>query len=433
MLGGAPAASDPLAELARLIGRSDPYAEFGRAGSQQGSSYPAGGSGREDQHYAPPERPAQPYQPAGFEVHGNGWEENEPDYVSGRSDWRTEQNAVDYAQDQPALDALDAAPDQHYYKDPALPDGGEEQIYDDPPRARRTGGLAMALVLIACAMVGTAGAYAYRSYHAHSGAAAAPPVITADNTTPTKIIPPSAADQQTGKAVQDRLADAGREQLVSKQEEPVARKDIGTQSAPRVVLPAPVAAAPPASSPSQESAPLTAPPSSNEPKKVRTLTIRPDGTEVAAKPTGAASQGGAATPSANSRPAGPVSTRGAPAPLSLDPAAEATPAPTAKTRTVTAPAPASTGTEVPVASSARFLVQLSSQKTEAEAMASFRSLQAKFSDELSGRAPIVRRVDLGQKGVFYRTMVGPFASAREANEFCAGFKAAGGHCVVPSN
>jgi hypothetical protein len=79
------------------------------------------------------------------------------------------------------------------------------------------------------------------------------------------------------------------------------------------------------------------------------------------------------------------------------------------------------------------LVQLSSQKTEAEAAASFHSLQAKFPNELGGRRPVIRRADLGSKGVFYRTMVGPFASGQEANEFCANYKAAGGHCVVPTH
>ena len=79
------------------------------------------------------------------------------------------------------------------------------------------------------------------------------------------------------------------------------------------------------------------------------------------------------------------------------------------------------------------MVQLSSQKTESEAQASFRSLQAKFPNELGGRQPIIRRVDLGNKGVFYRTMVGPFASAHEAGQFCANYKAAGGQCMVPNN
>jgi hypothetical protein len=79
------------------------------------------------------------------------------------------------------------------------------------------------------------------------------------------------------------------------------------------------------------------------------------------------------------------------------------------------------------------VVQLSSQKSESEALSSFRSLQAKFPNELGGRQPIVRRADLGSKGVFYRTLVGPFASAHEASQFCSNYKAAGGQCVVPNN
>jgi hypothetical protein len=79
------------------------------------------------------------------------------------------------------------------------------------------------------------------------------------------------------------------------------------------------------------------------------------------------------------------------------------------------------------------MVQLSSQKSEAEAQSSFRSLQAKFPTELGGLQPVIRRADLGSKGVFYRTMVGPFASAQDAGQFCANYKAAGGQCVVPNN
>ncbi|MGA7486140.1 MAG: SPOR domain-containing protein, partial [Xanthobacteraceae bacterium] len=97
------------------------------------------------------------------------------------------------------------------------------------------------------------------------------------------------------------------------------------------------------------------------------------------------------------------------------------------------PATARPAAEAPDTRSGGFVVQLSSQRSESEALASFRSLQAKFPDELSTRQPIVRRVDLGSKGVFYRTMVGPFASLHQAAQFCASYKAAGGQCVVPSN
>ncbi len=60
----------------------------------------------------------------------------------------------------------------------------------------------------------------------------------------------------------------------------------------------------------------------------------------------------------------------------------------------------------------------------------FRSLQAKYPNQLGGRAPIIRRADLGEKGTFYRALVGPFASAEEAAGLCSGLKAAGGNCIV---
>jgi hypothetical protein len=56
-----------------------------------------------------------------------------------------------------------------------------------------------------------------------------------------KIVPASAGDAQSVNVVQDRSANPDKEQIVSKQEEPVALKDLGTQAAPPVVLPAPVA------------------------------------------------------------------------------------------------------------------------------------------------------------------------------------------------
>ena len=60
----------------------------------------------------------------------------------------------------------------------------------------------------------------------------------------------------------------------------------------------------------------------------------------------------------------------------------------------------------------------------------FRALQAKFPDQLGGRQPLVRRADLGDKGIFYRALVGPFASMEQAAAMCSSLKAAGGTCIV---
>jgi hypothetical protein len=74
-------------------------------------------------------------------------------------------------------------------------------------------------------------------------------------------------------------------------------------------------------------------------------------------------------------------------------------------------------------------VQISSRQSEADAQAAFRSLQARYPDQLNGRASMIRRVDLGAKGVYYRAMVGPLG-ADEASQLCASLKAAGGQCIV---
>ena len=301
----------------------------------------------------------------------------------------------------------DAGP---YYQDDTPLEPHEDEMYDDAPHARRHSGLVTALALIGCAVLGTAGAYAYRSYSGVPSSTQPPPVIAADNSTPTKIVPATAGDPQSSKAVQDRLATAEKEQLVSKQEEPVAL------SAPRAAPPAPSGQAGSAAQPSAGS----------EPKKVRTVTIRPDGNDASGKPVGMAppaAQGAAATATtATPRPAVTPPAPRAGTPQAGEPAA----AQPARPRTAAIP-PSAEG------AANGFVVQLSSQKTESEAQSSFRSLQAKFPNELGGRQPLIRRADLGSKGVFYRTMIGPFASAQEASQFCATYKAAGGQCVVPNN
>jgi hypothetical protein len=86
----------------------------------------------------------------------------------------------------------------------------------------------------------------------------------------------------------------------------------------------------------------------------------------------------------------------------------------------------------PVSSAAtdNYVVQISSQRSKADAQASLRSLQTKFSKQLGDRKATVQRADLGPKGVFFRTVVGPFGSADDADRFCSSLQAAGGQCRV---
>ncbi|MFL6831884.1 MAG: SPOR domain-containing protein [Xanthobacteraceae bacterium] len=420
---------DPLAELARLLGQSDPFADFGQATRNS-----------REAHDAPATAPADWQRAAAREPQFAAGDSSQrwADYTAAPESRHSESRFHDdvdptadhqsgyYADEQ----ADDGRQEPEYYEGNDVPlDPHEDAMYDDPPRARRSR-LATALTIIGCAVLGTAGAYAFRSYYGSPSATQAPPVITADSSTPTKIVP--AGDPQSGKAVQDRLANVEKEQIVSKQEEPVALKDLANQASQRVAPPAPVAPGQGASA-TQPSAGASS--GSNEPKKIRTVTIRTDAGDISGRPvtTQAAPAPAATAPRQAAPPAAP---KAAPArnggPISLEPQGE----PAAATRTRTAAAPpiaARAAPETTESTSDGFMVQLSSQKSEAEAQSSFRSLQTKFPNELGGLQPVVRRADLGSKGVFYRTMVGPFASAQEASQFCANYKAAGGQCVVPNN
>ena len=80
-----------------------------------------------------------------------------------------------------------------------------------------------------------------------------------------------------------------------------------------------------------------------------------------------------------------------------------------------------------------YVVQVSAQKTEDEARASFQSLQQKYPGVLGGREATIRRADLGQNQTWYRVQVGAFANSEQATTFCNSLKEAGGQCIVQKN
>jgi cell division protein FtsN len=214
------------------------------------------------------------------------------------------------------------------------------------------------------------------------------------------------------------------------------------------------------------------PPSTiGDPKRVRTVPIRPDQGDMAANtpsttpenllpPPPARQTNGFPSPpvnrSAESRPepAAPQArsapprtvtasrvqpTPSANAPLSLaapDAGDTSTPPPAAARDIAPPPSRQASVAPAPRASSGgggRFHVQVASQKSESDAEASYRSIQSKYSSVLGGQPHTVRRADLGTKGVYYRAMVGPFASREQAVQLCSSLKSAGGDCVVQAN
>jgi hypothetical protein len=459
-------ASDPLMELARLIGQTDPFNDPGRSGTRAGARAPGAMT---EPHVAPvepgfarhdPYRMAsavgEPLDPQSDSGLASAYHQREPQFAG------TQPMPARQAHPTRAAPANDLRAPQPYFEDGVPMTPHDEATYDDPPPARRRGGFITAVTLIGCAMIGTAGAYSYRTYYVVPSASKTPPVITAE-AAPSKIIP--ADDNQATKMGQDGLRPPVRgEQIVSREEQPVELRDPPAVTSPRVVLPAPVQPSrstfPPSANVTQSgssglsTAVVPTPPAppaggANEPKRVRTVTIRPDGADLSGRPVGNfASAGDSASAGAAGRGT-PAAKSTAPArnagPLSLDPQASTSAQPASGQRDRFAAAPP-TATQAPSAQAApprlasapssgagSYLVQLSSQRSEAEAQASYRSLQAKFPSQLGGQSPIIKRVDLGAKGVYYRAMIGPFASSGEADQFCSGLKAAGGQCLIQRN
>ena len=130
------------------------------------------------------------------------------------------------------------------------------------------------------------------------------------------------------------------------------------------------------------------------------------------------------------------------APLSLSPdannvppqaAQEAFPPPPPPRASAPPPARVATAPQPAASAGGSYLVQVSSQRSEAEAENAYRGIQSKFGSVLGSQPHTVRRADLGAKGIYYRAMVGPFASTEEASQFCGNLKTAGGQCVVQRN
>ncbi|MGN6461853.1 MAG: SPOR domain-containing protein [Pseudolabrys sp.] len=439
----APHSNDPLAELARLIGQNDPFAEYGRQQAARQQPAPA----------MEPPPVAAPHYPAPMESYGAPPRYDAPQapaspaygQPAGQAAYPDEQS-YSYAEahgyppglippevDRHLPNLLGSDQQQYYTVDPEAEAQADREVAS---RRRKVMVGAAALVLV---ILGISGAVAYRVTLATYGSAP-PPVIKAD-TAPSKVMA-AQRDGNNGKPIQDRLGNnpAG-ERMVSREEQPVDIK-----AAPRVVLPAPGTGQPAGAQPDGQVARGGA-----EPKKIRTVSIRPDNAvdqqpqaaaaapvPAAAIPTRVASVANVpavsapAPVAAQPRPAAPPSVPAMPqqsrGPLSLSPDAAPSAQAPVPTRTASVPPPRAAA---PVAGSGAF-VQVSSQRSEADAQAAFRSLQSKYPSVLGSRALTVHRADLGAKGTYYRAMVGPLASA-DAVELCTSLKAAGGSCIIQKN
>ncbi|MEH2534521.1 hypothetical protein V1277_006184 [Bradyrhizobium sp. AZCC 1588] len=475
--------SDPLAELARLIGQNDPY---GAAAKPAPRPLQSRANVRPQQYDPPEDLDAPPAPPAWMQrarqetrqetpppplpspLPQDHAHDDEPDYQPApvhplhryaAQHQAPAQDSQDYYEapqqdaDEPQQDPsrYDEAlygrlenGEHDYQRDPAYPDDpyayqGEYEEEEPAPKKRSSGLMTIAAVL-ALAVVGTGAAFAYRTYIG-SPRSGEPPIIRADNS-PTKVMP-APSDVGAAKAPDRMLPGDGGEKLVSREETPV---DVNARSgAPRVVFPPlnpnsnppPVASVSPSGPPPQTGVNGTMP--NNEPRRIRTLAVKGDPADNGGIPAGASAPPPRPTPTTRSAAASPPAPGQPPArnpasanasantPMSIAPQGGADPAapPTrmAATNPTQPAAPAGGG----------YLVQVSSQKNEADAQASYRALQSKFPSVLGPHSSLVKRVDLGEKGVYYRAFAGPFGSSEEAAQVCSSLKSAGGQCFVQRN
>ncbi|MBJ3785559.1 SPOR domain-containing protein [Devosia sediminis] len=101
---------------------------------------------------------------------------------------------------------------------------------------------------------------------------------------------------------------------------------------------------------------------------------------------------------------------------------------TATTPVAAAPQEAAPTATAPTGTAAAY-VQLASQRSEAEAQATVQAINTRYGVLFGGASPQIQRVDLGERGIYYRVLV-PAASREGAANICTNVKAAGGDCLV---
>jgi hypothetical protein len=314
--------------------------------------------------------------------------------------------------------------DEHSYNDKAYAADdaacAADEDHTSAQSTHRRSKLVLILAVLGLAIVGTAGAFGYRAIFGDPVPPTLPPISKANKIAPlsTAVEANSATNtNQAGTTTTGSTEDLKEEQSVIPDPRVISTIMPGqgwlTGAATPVAPTSPVQMAPNQAMSGRVASVWPAPPAlaaqtgpaaavripappprvSPEPKKVRTVTYRAD-------PSGAADTKPQLTP-----PADPI------APGNAD----------------------STAAVAPPVSRGGYAVQVTSERSESNAQAALRALQQKYPDQLSGRQPIIRRADLGAKGIYYRVIVGPFGSAEGAARLCSKLKAAGGNCIVQTN
>lgn len=354
----------------------------------------------------PRARRAEPQQPVGRYV-----PEEAPRHARGRTQ-------------QPYQDAYQRGYENDYdpeYDDEAyLPDHADD-VYDDVPRSGRGWGFWLVAGIIVASLIAVAflGVFAYRAVFNTPPRAA---VITKSNT-PVKVEPqnqvPQTAVPQSNKPIQDRLGGNNEPtQVIRREENPV---DLTRQPQPQMQQPAPQTQsapqrAPQFTPPAQTQQPAPQNVEQQQPKRVKSVPLRSDGPAQATPQP----QNNAPTP------IGPNSA--APAPEQNTQAIPQNQNRPAVARNTTV---ASLGPTTPPqqATSGNYVVQVASHKTQEEAQQAWSGLRQQYAQIFNGKNADIRKVDLGDRGTFYRAMVGPM-SRDQANALCQNLKTQGAGCIV---
>ncbi|HKD56810.1 MAG TPA: SPOR domain-containing protein [Hyphomicrobiaceae bacterium] len=308
---------------------------------------------------------------------------------------------------------------------------------EEPRRGRR--GLMIVVALVGAIGLGGGMAYAYKTlFPARTG----PAPLIKDTQGPVKSKPEIADGRgfpHTDKKLLNRLGDDTGPQGAPGQASSTETQDdrVGDDpNAPRKVRLIPIA--PNGGPPPVQVVTTTAPPAAPSapvialPPGVTIDNVGPPRTQQVPSAARAQLPPPAAAAPARPAPQPPVriaSAANMPTPAEAEPVAPVKKAPVAKAAATKNPVPktkeASAASAVATASGAGYVAVLSSQKSRMDALKIFANMQEKYGEVLSSRTPDVQEANLGEKGVWYRLVVGPPGSREAAASLCTQLKAAG--------
>jgi SPOR domain len=325
---------------------------------------------------------------------------------------------------------------QHQQQPPANQAYAEEEEYEEefveeePRRGRR--GLLVVAALVGAIGLGGSMAYVYKTY-GKSFASGKPPVVKAE-TQPTKTKPAAPGGKEFPNAdrkIFGRLGEDAAQGTQTAAAAPTAdtQADGGPRKVQTIAIPPPSAAGPTVSVPGMSVENVGPPPGARglppiipqqQPAPVAQKAapkVAPPPVVVAAAPPAAATVAAAEIVPAPRKPA--------PRPKANDAlTSPAAPAGAVATAAVAAPPPAAAQPAAATGANG-FVAVLSSQKSRLDALKVYADIQQKFGQVLSNKPADVQEANLGDKGVYYRAVVGPPGSRDAASTLCGQLKAAG--------